>query len=290
MSKNDDTYEHITKTILESLREGVAPWRRTWSSAELGLGRHRSVHGHYYRGINALITAFTAASKGYGSAQWVTFRQAKKLGGSVRRGEKGTTVVLWKPIRKRVEDEAGEETERTILLARTYTVFNVEQCDGLEKVDAAPAQEREHSPIEACESLVASYAERGPELNWGGGRAFYAPSEDRVQMPKARSFESDEAYYATLFHELVHSTGHEGRLARDGVTDPRFGSHAYSKEELVAEIGAAMLCGLAGIENTTIHNQAAYCQAWLERLEDDPKLIVHAAQHAQKAADWIAEG
>jgi antirestriction protein ArdC len=166
-------------------------------------------------------------------------------------------------------------------------VFNVDQCEKISPSLLPKPVTSEFEPIDRCEKLVAGMPKR-PKLVHGGGRAMYSPAEDLVTMPNAVSFDSPEFYYSTLFHELAHSTGHASRLGRPGITGPiRFGSDPYSREELVAEMGAAFLCGHCGIENRTIQESAAYIQGWLERLRDDRKLIVHAATQAQKAGDFI---
>jgi antirestriction protein ArdC len=175
-------------------------------------------------------------------------------------------------------------------MLRYYSVFNVAQCDGV----TAPAIEGAdgvHSPIETAEQIVAAMPRR-PEIRHGLDRAFYSPASDSVGMPSPERFESPENYYNVLFHELTHSTGHESRLNRKGVSGvggerAAFGSQSYSKEELVAEMGAAFLCGRAGIVERIIDNSAAYVAAWLERLKDDAQLVVMAAAQAQKAADFI---
>ena len=275
-----DAYAVVTETILAALREGTAPWRMTWKT----LGAQRSVHGRAYRGANAMVLAWVAMAKGYSDPRWITFRQAKKSGGHVRKGEKSVPVMFWKWIEKR-DDETGEV--KRFPIARMFRVFNVEQCDELDLPALKAAEAREHSPLEACEAIVAGYVD-GPSIAHGGDRACYSPADDAVRMPNPERFDSAEAYYTTLFHELGHSTGHADRLGRPGVTDPiQFGSHAYSQEELVAEMTAAFLSADAGIVDETIDNSAAYCQSWLRKLENDPKMLVQAAQQAQKAADRI---
>src|SRR5262249_423924 len=176
---------------------------------------------------------------------------------------------------------------------RYYSVFNVAQCEGIEAhVPTLPgASPRAHKPIEAAERIVANMPKR-PEIRQGLEKAFYSPSGDFVGMPAPEQFRSGEDYYSVLFHELTHSTGHESRLARKGVsgTDGQwsaFGSNPYAKEELVAEMGAAFLCGQAGVVEGTLDNSGAYMAGWLSRVKDDPKLVVQAAAQAQKAADYI---
>lgn len=277
-----DAYDVITDRIMGMLEEGVVPWRKTWTVADTP----KSVHGHTYRGINAFVLAAEQMIRGYSSRTWITFRQAKKLGGHVRKGEKGTPVVFWKWVEKDEEQADGSKVAKRFAICRYYTVFNLSQCEGLEdpNVEGEPA---DHEPIAACEAIVAGF-ENAPEIGFGGSRAFYSPPRDEIQVPELESFESPEAFYATLFHEMTHSTGHESRLARPEVMEPAaFGDHSYSREELVAEMGAAFLSAEAGISGATIENSAAYLAGWLKALKDDRKMLVLAAARAQKAADRI---
>lgn len=272
-----DIYEKVTARICEMLEAGTAPWRKPWVTPA---GETRNIKGNHYRGCNAFITG----CQGYSDPRWLTYKQAQALGGNVRKGERGTPVVYWD--RFNPKDENGErDKSRSVLFAKGYTVFNVEQCDGLDLEAVEPLAQRPELPrIEACEETVSAWLDR-PQIEHGGNRACYWPMMDRVSMPHRRDFHSAEAYYSVLFHELVHSTGHENRLNRKLSGD--FGSHAYSKEELIAEMGATMLCAAHGIEGATIDNSAAYLASWLKVLKSNPKWIVSAAQQAQKAADMI---
>jgi len=245
-----DVYQIVTDKIVAMLESGVVPWRRPWTSA--GLPRNL-VSKKQYRGINV----FLLSASRYVSPHWLTLRQANELGGSVRKGEQSTAVVFWKIDQKEVETD-DEETQRRFLL-RYYCLFNSEQCDLPEKVlDRLPKVEtHDNNPIDAAELIVANMPQR-PELEHAGSKAFYSPMRDRVTMPPTELFTSSEEYYATLLHELTHSTGHTTRLARDGVTEAApFGSATYSKEELCAEMGSAYLCAEAGISPAVIENQAA---------------------------------
>jgi antirestriction protein ArdC len=207
----------------------------------------------------------------------------------VRRGEKACPVVFWKWLD--LQDKPTGETERVPLL-RYYSLFNVAQCDGI-PADRIPAEDskREHNPIARAESIVATMPKR-PEIRHGLNQAFYSPAQDFVGMPAPEQFKTAEAYYCCVFHELTHSTGHETRLNRKGVsgTDGQwsaFGSDPYAKEELVATMGEAYLCAKAGIIKRTITNSASYISGWLERLRKDNRLIIQAAAQAQHAADYI---
>jgi antirestriction protein ArdC len=260
---------------VQKLEQGVVPWHKPW---EQGIPRNL-VTRKPYRGVNVFLTA----SAGFASPYWITLKQANEHGGSVRKSEKGTPVIFWKWLDH--EGDGEEQDRRRIPLLRYYTVFNLEQCTGIE----API-ERERpafQPLAQCERLVADMPQR-PIISHGEPRAYYRPVADTVNMPKPELFDGPEEYYSTLFHELTHSTGHERRLNRSTLTDLcPFGSTNYSKEELLAEMGAAFLCGFAGIENRTIDNSAAYIASWLRVLRHDKHMVVWAAAQAQHAADFI---
>jgi antirestriction protein ArdC len=268
-------YEIVTESIIKQLESGVAPWRKPWRT-ELPANL---VSRKEYRGINI----FLLASQGYGSRYWVTYRQAQILGGSVKKGEHSSKVAFWKIDEyRKANKETGEDENRKSILLRHYNVFNLEQCDGIK----SPEPSRLIHPIKQCESIINSMP--NPPRFVRDSRAFYRPSNDSVGMPSRWAFDSVEGYYSTLFHELTHSTGHPSRVGREGIMDHNpFGSEDYSKEELVAEMGAAMLCGVAGIESETLGNSAAYLQSWINRLRSDSRLIVSAASQAQRAADYI---
>ena len=274
-----DTYQKITDAILDRMDQGEIPWRQPWS-AEAGMPKN--IRGTHYRGINVWILS----SLGYQSPTFLTYKQAQAQGGNVRKGERGAPVIFWKQIN--VKDRETGDPKRVPLL-RGYTVFNVSQCDGVEDPHKPGEDTRPTiDPIEVAEKITANYA-GSPEINYGGGRACYAPISDAVSMPARDSFESSEFFYSVPFHELGHSTGHRSRLARDGVTNhAAFGRHEYAREELVAEFTASYLCGAAGIEQReTLENSAAYLQSWAGVLRRDPKALIAGAAQAQRAADWI---
>jgi len=228
---------------------------------------------------------FLLSSSGYGSPYWLTYKQATERGGHVRKGEHGTKVVFWKIGTRETEDADGDTIERRSILLRYYTVFNVEQCEEI----ALPDATRTVNPIDECERIVAGMP--NPPAMEQDGRAWYRPSTDTVGMPARNAFNSSEEYYSTLFHELTHSTGHTKRVGRDGIEKLNtFGSESYSKEELIAEMGAAMLCGVAGIERKTLANSASYLKSWIDALKSDAGMVVSAASQAQKAADYIQGG
>jgi antirestriction protein ArdC len=283
---NNDAYNVVTERIIEALEAGIVPWHRPWKSALAGGGPLSLATGKPYRGVNVFILGVTAAMRGYESPYWLTFKQAKTRGGTVRKGEKGTQVVLWKPVKRDEEKGARDDKPSSYLLLRYYTVFNADQCDGLK----LPAVEEvpEHDPVEAADVIAEQYRSTvGPRVSHGGDRAYYSPNLDYVQMPVQGAFDTAESYYGVLFHELAHSTGHESRLKRDGIAAVSpFGTESYAQEELVAEMAAAFLCGEAGIE-PNVPQHTAYIASWLRRLKDDRKLVVQAAGQAQRAADLI---
>ncbi|MBE6441548.1 MAG: DUF1738 domain-containing protein [Desulfovibrio desulfuricans] len=277
-----DVYQIITNRIISLLEEGTIPWRKPWSygaaQRPLNLVSHR-----HYQGINCFLLACTP----YASPYWLTYSQASKIGGHVRKGERGNYIVFWKMYEK--EDANAEGGRKLLPVLRYYTVFNVEQCEGIDcpKVEGEPCFR--HDPIEAAEQIALSMPNR-PTIGTGGVRACYSPTADHVQVPELSRYEKPEEYYSTLFHELAHSTGHESRLNREGITSNHFfGDEVYSREELVAEMASAFLCGYCGIENATIANSAAYIQSWIKVLRGDKKLAVIAAAQAQKAADYILD-
>jgi antirestriction protein ArdC len=277
LQHHSSVYSIVTEQILKQLESGVAPWHRPWTTHI----PKNLVSGRGYRGINV----FLLSSSGYGSPYWLTYKQAAERGGHVRKGEHGTKVIFWKIGTREVENADGETDERKSILLRYYTVFNVEQCEGI----ASPSVEPAVSAIEECERIVKQMP--NPPAMEQDGRAWYRPSTDTVGMPSRNAFNTSEEYYSTLFHELTHSTGHTTRVGREGIEKLNtFGSESYSKEELIAEMGAAMLCGVAGIERKTLSNSASYLKSWIDVLKSDSRMVVSAASQAQKAADYIQGG
>lgn len=280
-------YEKVTDRIINMLEEGQIPWKKNWKGNG-GMPRNL-VSGNKYSGINT----FLLAGHGYDSPWFVTYKQAEKLGGNVKKGEKGHLVVFSTTgyFKKETETVDGEEKQvkkwvgysRPIM--KFYYIFNVKQCEDL---DYPEAEERDNDPIESAQSIIDGY-ENGPEIEINkGDRAFYRPTEDKVVMPSRSLFNSSEDYYSVFFHELTHSTGAKSRLNRFEINEglSMFGSESYSKEELVAELGSAFLCSEAGIKQD-MTNSAAYIQGWLKALKDDKTLIVSASSKASKAAKHI---
>lgn len=288
MGTKTDVYTIVTEKVIAALEAGTVPWHKPWNSTD-AIPKNL-VSGKAYRGINPFLLTMASVSQGYESPYWVTFKQAKDRGGTVRKGERSSLVVFWKLLDQveQYNPETGKtETKRPMVL-RYYRVFNVEQTDDV----AYPSVETVRNtwdPIEQCESIASGYLQGvGPSISYGGDQACYSPSEDRVSVPDKARFTVAEEYYSTLFHELTHSTGHESRLKRKDLLEFHFfGDANYSREELVAEMGSAMLCGVTGIEQVTVANSASYIASWLRKLRGDKKLVVTAAGQAQKAADMI---
>jgi antirestriction protein ArdC len=276
--KMPNVYEIVTEKIIRQMESGVAPWRKPWRT-EMPVNL---ISQKEYRGLNV----FLLGSQGYGSKFWLTYNQAATLGGNIKRGEKSSTVVFWN-IGKEKTIRRSDGTERTSkpVLLRYYSVFNLEQTEGIAEKLGLSSVARV-ADIEACERIVAEMPNR-PAFEQSD-RAWYRPATDSVGIPAKSSFLGSEEYYSTLFHELTHSTGHRSRVGREGIEHLNtFGSESYSKEELIAEMGAAMLCGITGIAPSTIENSAAYLQCWINRLKGDSKLLLSAASQAQKASDYI---
>jgi len=273
-------YDRITTLMLTRLEAGTVPWHKPWNATTEG-ELHNLFTGHVYQGINVLLLGMQP----YNRPSWCTFLQAKAHGGSVRKGEHGTPILKVGGYRR--EGENGEEHVGRFL--KMYTVFNIAQVDGLEPPAWPRLGPLAFQPIARCEQLVAAIP-TPPFIRHGASAAYYQPRPDVLSMPDPARFESAEEYYSTLFHELTHSTGHEARLNRPTLAEAvRFGSTNYSKEELVAEMGAAFLCGLCGIANRTVDQSAAYMQGWLRRLRQDKTLLVAAAAQAQRAANWLTQ-
>lgn len=272
---NIKSYESITERIVGLLEQGTVPWHKPWQ-VKTGLPRNL-ITKKPYRGVNP----FLLLAMGYESPHWLTFRQAIQLGGSVKKGEKACPVVFWKQME--VTDKQSGEMEKIPLL-RLYYVFNVAQCEGLKNM---PAADETAFAVTKPAEIVANMPQP-PVVKHGMMQASYSPVTDTVGMPEPKRFDTEDSYHATLFHELVHSTGSDKRLKRASIMERNgYGSDPYCKEELVAELGSAFLCGYSGIVERTIDSSSAYLGGWLKQLQNDRTLIVYAAAQAQKAADYI---
>jgi antirestriction protein ArdC len=287
-SPKQDIYARITAKIVAVLEDGVRPWVRPWN-AEHAAGRITRPlrhNGQPYTGINILSLWASANVQGFAAPIWMTYRQAVELGAHVRKGEKGSPVVYANSITRTETDAAtGDDIERAIHFLKGYTVFNVEQIEGLPAQYHAPAEPR-LEPVARIANAETFFAATGVTIAHGGTRAFYRPSTDSIQMPPFEAFRDPQSYYATLAHETTHATAHESRLARD-FGGRRFGSEAYAVEELVAELGAAFLCADLDLALEPREDHASYIANWLEVLKNDNRAVFTAASHAQRAADFL---
>jgi antirestriction protein ArdC len=284
----EDIYDRITNRIISSLEAGTRPWLKPWN-AEHAAGRITRPlrhNGQPYSGINVFMLWMEAEAAGYTAPIWMTFRQARELGGHVRKGEKGALVVYANAITKTEELDDGTEEERKIPYMKGYTVFNVEQIDELPAHYYAKAAQPSLDPAERIAPVEAFLAETGAAVSHGGNQAFYMPSQDRIQMPPFEFFRDPESYYATLLHETVHWTKHPKRLDRE-FGRKRWGDEGYAMEELVAEIGAAFLSADLGITPDIREDHASYIASWLKVLKNDKRAIFTASGHAQRAASFL---
>lgn len=273
-----DVYNEVTSRIINTLEAGVIPWRKPWTGGNCGCISYST--GKPYSLLNHLLL-------GGVSGEYATFKQIQQQGGHVRRGEKAHMVVFWKPY-ETVDDETGEVEKHFYL--RYYSVFNLLQCENINPrwaVSVTPASNLQ--PDEAAEAVITDYISRnGVHLTvTQSDRAFYQPSTDEVVVPELSQYQKVEQYYSTLFHEMIHSTGHPSRLNR--ISDvAAFGSHEYSREELCAELGAAFLVNSVGLETeASFTNSVGYVQGWLQALKNDKRLVVSAAGAAEKALSLI---
>ena len=272
-----DIYGEITNRIMDQLNQGIIPWQKPWVASGAAVSH---VTGKPYSLLNQMLLGR--------AGEYVTYKQAQQEGGWIRKGEKASMVVFWKWMT--VKDEDTDE-EKEIPLLRYYNVFHISQCEGLEAKHTKPLPNIANADA-AAEAFIADYVKReGVTIeHQQGDRAFYRPSTDTITLPLMRQFKEVAEYYSTAFHEMTHSTGHVKRLDRLEKT-AFFGSDAYSKEELIAEIGAAALVNRAGLETAkSFRNSAAYIQSWLQALKNDKRFIVSAAGKAEKAVDYILAG
>jgi antirestriction protein ArdC len=282
-----DIYTRVTNSIIAELEKGVRPWLKPWNAEHAAgrITRPLRVGGQPYKGVNVLMLWMAAEMQGFAAPIWMTFNQARELGASVRKGSKGSLVVYADRIRRSETGDDGEETERDIYFMKGYTVFNVEQIEGLPAhfyATAAPQLD----PVARIESADLFFANTGADIRHGGNQAYYASEPDYVQMPPFVSFRDAESYCATLAHELCHWTKHPSRLDRD-FGRRKFGDEGYAREELVAEIGSAFLCCDLGITPEPREDHASYLAHWLTVLKEDKRAIFQAAAYAQKAVDYL---
>ena len=287
-----DPYQEVTNKMTALLGKGVAPWHCTWS--KYGLARNYAT-GHIYTGINAFLMNLTSHPIPY----FMSFQQAKAKGGNIKKGAKAEMVYFYKPLFKDKDDNflkveealslkgLGEEV-KVIPMLKYFHVFNIQDVEGI-NIDIPEVKLNQHERIEKCEAIIKNMPNAPEYVFEDANRPYYSPANDKLNMPDFGQFETAEDYYSTFFHELTHSTGHQSRLNREGITEFNpFGSPGYSHEELVAEMGASLLSAHVSINYDELtENSAAYLQGWLNVLKADKKLIFKAAAEAQKAVDYI---
>ena len=276
-------YKIITDKIIEQLEKNIIPWRKTWASPLHFPANY--ITNKCYSGVNV----FLLGTSSYTSRYWLTYNQAKLRGGNVIKGQKGTTIIFWK-LSKKEDKTTGKETSSAML--RYYNVFNLEQCENVSELpnrEDTQVIETGSKPIEELENFVADLKDI-PKIVHIKNSAYYDTLKDVINMPLLKNFDKAELYYSTLFHEIIHSTGHDKRLKRDmegNTVTTKTAKRSYAKEELIAEIGACFLNSFAGIENIELDNSVSYIKGWLRVLKSDPCFIVSASGKAQKAVDYL---
>lgn len=282
-----DVYEFINEQVIKQLEKGVLPWRKPWKVAIVE-GQEYTIPHNYatkrpYTGVNAFLLALTP----YRTPMFLTINQVDEMGGRVNKGAKSLPIVFWKPIKNETKKGGKKDEGENKLVLRYYRVFNIE--DTILPVEIKePMTKSEPVLIDDCQRIVDQMPNRPRIVNNDPARCYYTPFLDVVNMAPAQNFKKAEHFYSVLFHELIHATGHRSRLNRPEIEAiAPFGSQTYSKEELTAELGAAYLCGVAGISGITIDNSAAYINGWLNKLRGDKRFFFEAAQKAQKAANYI---
>jgi antirestriction protein ArdC len=311
------TAQDIVKDIIQAVEDdGVLPWQMPW--AKNGLPKNNQT-GKDYRGFNKLVLGFLGAKMGYSSSRWMTYKQAEEASykkwlkennktnndqsrleydsapnnySGVKKGSKGTYILFYKPLEvdkdkdgNPLKDKDGNLITKTVAIQRAYNVFNADQTDLGIPPDVTLRQNV--NPIKEAEEVINNFT-NPPQIKHGGDSAHYSPKTDTITMPERGRFQTDEDYYQTLFHELIHATAHKSRTGRMDGNWAGFGSDPYAEEELVAELGAAMLMDLVGIDNQkTVNNQKAYVQSWVKRFRDKPNMIINASNAAQKAVDTV---
>jgi antirestriction protein ArdC len=283
MLSQTDLRQSITNTIIEALTNGdLPPWRKMWADDPNAPGLHTSLStGSAYRGINQLLLQISAMRQGFKSRWWGTFNQIKFNGASVRQGQKGTKVVLWKPIQRKRTNEQGKDVEDSFLVMREFCVWNAEQSTGLDKFRVGYAKP-EIGSDERHEKADAVIDATGADIRYGGNGAFYNLMGDFIQLPNRHQFENAEAFYETAFHELGHWTEHANRLNWNRAEE------GYAMGELIAEISACMMLAELGLPTTAnLDNHAAYLKNWLDGMSQDTRFIFKAASQANKVVDYL---
>ncbi|MCX7422663.1 MAG: zincin-like metallopeptidase domain-containing protein [Planctomycetia bacterium] len=282
-----DIYTRVTSKIVEDLERGVRPWMKPWNAEFAGgrITRPLRHNGQAYKGINVLMLWASAEEQGLSCPYWLTFNQARELGGHVRKGEHGSPVVFASTFKKKDETDDGQEVESEIPFLKQYQVFNAEQCDGLPAHFTAPAEPPKET-LQRIEQADAFFANTKADIRYGGNRAYYQITTDFVRMPPFETFRDAESHAATLAHELTHWTRHASRLNRE-LGRKVWGDQGYAAEELVAELGSAFLCADLSITPEVRDDHASYIDSWLKVLKQDKRAIFTAASHATKAVDFL---
>lgn len=292
-STSTAVYDVINDRVLAMLDKGIVPWRKPWQRGQGEHSRPRNVKGRPYSGINAFMLNLL----GYADPRFITFKQAKAMAeaqgnpkGGVRKGEHGFPVTFWKQLVIEVETEDGQTKKKRVPMLRYFTVFNVEQCEGIEfPALPLPTPTKDETHGVDIDAITANMPDVPRISHVNQDRAYYTPALDTITLPQRTQFQSAEGYAETLCHELSHSTGHKKRLGRDGIDNiDHFGSDRYAREELVAEFGAAFLMAEFGLSNPeSVENMASYLAGWTTRIKEDPKALVVAAGRGEKAANYI---
>jgi antirestriction protein ArdC len=286
-NERQDVYTRVTGKIFADLEQGVRTWMKPWNAGTTAgrIMRPLRHNGQPYSGINILMLWAEAVSQGFNAPIWMTFRQASELNAHVRKGEKGSLVVYANSITRTEQDDAGEESEREIHFMKGYTVFNVEQIEGLNELYYAKPEVKT-TPVERISHAEEFFHATKADVRFRGDRAYYAIEADYIQMPVIEAFRDAESFYATLAHESAHWTKHPSRLDRD-FGRKQWGDEGYAREELVAELASAFVCADLGITPEVMSDHASYIANWLTVLKNDKRAIFSAAAHAQKAVDYL---
>ena len=288
VSKFSEFANEVTNQIIQELEKGNVVWKQPWKN----LGRCRNLLTlSSYTGFNQLYLNWKMEQRGFKTPYFMTFQQARSIGANVKKGAKSIQIVYWKAFSKENIDEV-QVINKVRLHPFIHFVFNIDEIENIDPAYLAfkDAEEKPIYTIDNCEQMLLSLNNLA-EIRHGGDRAFYAPSLDLIQVPNLNQFSSSEKYYSTLFHEIIHSTGHKSRLDRfsDSILPTKFGSEDYSKEELIAEIGATFLNAKCGIKEQVFEASISYIKTWMKVLKDDPKLIITASSNAQKAYTYLIE-
>ena len=278
----DEIYSQVTEQIIADLEAGTVPWQQPWNGG-FSLPRNGSTQ-NFYSGINILILWMRQKKAGFTSSQWMTFNQAKALGGSVKKGEKATRILFYSPLKVEEKNSAGDLEEKTIPMLKVHSVFNLTQIEGLESLVEIERGTAQRSEPEICEEAEKILRMSGAKLAFdGGAMAFYNMENDSIHMPEKSQFKDQLGFYGTLLHELTHWTGAETRLNRN--LQSTKAKSQYAAEELVAELGSSFLCAHVGLKYTTQH--VSYVDSWLKVLREDKAAIFKAAAQARIATEFL---